>query len=267
MEHETNTFDERGTAFAEALLLYGFAILVLAALLLCAAFEKDISSILRNLDCGVSILLKVAVSCFLFEAAGFLRRYQKQSLRRSAEKRDNATKSAVSAAAESFDDSMNSGWVQMTYESRARQDEEAKPPDSFPRTNIPTTKESVCGQIEKRIPAQQRIYLDFQDTRRALDILDGRRQGPIFLVPASKGSLTGCKNKEGSCLVLPYEEYLTETELRYSPVTACFEITGLTHVRQKVKVHCERPAILTETRDGLYEIAKKGQLTVVSVIE
>lgn len=267
MEHERNKFDKRGKRFVKAVPLYGLAILILADLLLCTGLKKDISDTLSNLDRGISILLKIAISYFFFEAVSFLHRYQKQPPHSPAEKRDDVTKSAASTVAKLSDDSMHSISARMPPEPAGRQAEEAAPFNSSLSKNVPTTKESVCDQVEKHIPVQQQIYLDFQDTRQALDIIDGKRQGSIFLIPASRGSLIGFKSEKGSYLVLPYEEYLTETELRYSPVTACFEITGLTHVRQKVKVHCERPAILTETRDGLYEIAKKGQLTVVSVIE
>lgn len=263
MKHKTNTFGKWG----KTLPLYGFAVLILAALLLCAGSQKDISNILSNLDYLVSILLKAALTYFFFEAASFLRRHQKQSLRRPIKRRDNVIKDTTSTTAEPFNDNMNSISIQPASMPQARQAEETKLLDSSPRKNVPTTTESVCGQVEERIPVPQPICLDFQDTMRALDIMDGKRQGPICFIPTHKGPLVGIRNEKGSYSVSLNEEYLTEAELRYSPVATCFEITGLAHVRQKAKVRCDRPAILTEIEDGLYEIAEKGQLTVVSIIE
>lgn len=267
MEHDTNTFNKRRKVSAKSLPLYVFAALILAAVLLCAASAKDVSSLLSNLDRLASILLKAALTYFFFEGAKFLCRHRKQPPRRPVKERGNMQKAAAPAAAEPPDDQAKSISAQPVPEPQARQTEEPKLPDSCPSENVPPGKEPVYGHAEERIPAPQPICFDFQDTVYALDIIDGKCQGPIFLVPADKGLLMGVKNKKGSYLTSLNEEYLTETDLRYSPVATCFEITGLARVRQKAKVRCDRPAVLTEVENGLYEITEKGQLTVVTIIE
>ncbi len=97
--------------------------------------------------------------------------------------------------------------------------------------------------------------------------MDRKCAGTVYLTRKEGGALEGEDAGAGTFHVWPAEEYLTESVLRYSAVYACFEISGLDLAGKKARVRRDKPAVVREVKEGLYELMTKGKITVSSVME
>lgn len=266
MKQDTNAFNKH------KMLLYSFVSLILIAMLLYATFGKAGSRFLSSLDCLASAILKIALTYFLIEVA-LLHRHRRQSPHRLfAKKQKGKRNTAVSVTKKSSEEAKKIPPTSPAFGFMDTQIDKLQPLDyDLHYAGASVLKEPVYDQDEKHADSLQQLSFSFQDsdlsTRVALDIIDGIRQGQIILTPADKGEVTGREIMDGQYSVYPSEDCLTETELRYSPVAACFEINGSTCTGQQVKVSFDKPAILTKIEGELYKIAEKGLLTVISTID
>jgi len=270
MGRGTNASEANRGIPPEVWLRYSLVVLLLAAALLAAVLSK--ARFLNNLGQLASIAVKVAFAYFLVEAAGFLYSHRKIPLCQFIQKRDDKPNDAASVVSEISEETRGTPSVQSvsesltlsSTESQAVQDDQTDSHSGGQDVNIFEAKKHIYGQGEECASPPGQLRFGFHDTRNALSAIDGEHRRPIFLVLEKDGILVGRKTEEGQCIVVPDEECLTEEDLRYSPVTACFQIEESDRIGKKNRVRCEKPAILTETGSGLYEIAEKGVLTVIS---
>lgn len=128
------------------------------------------------------------------------------------------------------------------------------------------TPESKQGVEECQQEAS--VFFDFQDESKAMKIMMGDfKQGPIYFVKVVNGSLEGIPIHFGHYQIYPKMSEITEAELNYSSIKACFEIERRVDFGKKFKIRFDQPAILVEEKEEIYTIQKKGKLTVIGTIE
>lgn len=128
------------------------------------------------------------------------------------------------------------------------------------------TPESDQGVEECQQEAS--VFFDFQDESKAMKIMMGDfKQGPIYFVKVINGALEGIPIHSGHYQIYPKMREVTEAELNYSSIKACFEIDRRVDSGKKFKIRFDQPAILAEEKEKIYIIQKKGKLTVTDTIE
>lgn len=274
MGYDTNISKPRKRKVSKGWPLLGVAALVLATSLFCTLFWEETSGVFTNLDRLASIALKAMLAYLCAEAAGFLRSHRKRLPHWPTKRGSGKPAAAAPTAAKCPDEKREAPWesavpeplIQPAPELLSAQGGELEPYIAPFASDELGAEGPQYSEGEKYADPVKQLWFSFHNENQALDIIDRTRQGPILLKRANKGVLMGNEIGDGQYAVQPGEECLTENELRYSPLTVCFEVIGYSHTGQKARVRCEKLAILAERADGLYEIAEKGQLTVISII-
>lgn len=278
MKNDTNVSNKSIKKLRRVLLLSicGFVALILIVGLLYVTLGENSPHILANFNSFASIVLKVTIAYFFIETGGFLHSYRRPAPYLHKEKREEKQNCIVPetgmAPAESVSKEQKKAQqvVQNQQVVQDRQVYKPRPSIIFPQPEGTTDKVAANRQAEKHLTPAYKIRFSLfgteADKKKAIDIIEGTRQGTIFLTPSDEGVLIGDSGQGDQYIVYPYEEWLTETELRYSPIAACFEIDGPTCEGQKAKVRCDEPAILIKEKNGMYGIFKRGLLSVVDVL-
>lgn len=266
MKHDGDKSNKRRKVLLKPIFLYSLAILTLCVGLLYVVFAKDVSNILNNFDFLMSVVLRAAIAYFFIEVAGFLHSYRKERPYRPTA---NERQDVIASAAEEISEEQMKEAPQDTPD-QGLLGVEVKRPEPIPQMDDLVCRESKQKQEESTPASPSQVHFGFHGgdsaMREILDIIDGARQGPIFLVPVNDGILIGEKIREGQYLAFPRKEWLTETDLKYSPIAVCFQIDKLSYGAQKIKVQCDKEAILNREQGGLYKVIRKGHLIVENTV-
>jgi len=282
MEHKTNVDDiARNSAPRKAQRLYCLVAAALAAMLFYAVLLKldilssrAVSGFIGNLDHLASVVLKAAAAYFFVEAAGILsvmRKERRASGKRSGSRRTPAPPTPAEerrepAPAEPPASKDRSSFF-TEWETLAESD--SFDIDILPDEGSATGQDIIRGAPAVREPERKspKVRFGFQDERDALDKMDRKCAGTVYLIREEGGALEGEEDGTGVFHVWPVEECLSGKLLTYSVIHACFEISGLNRAGKKARVRRDEPAVLREVQRGVYELVKMGKITVSPAME
>lgn len=293
MEHNRNADDiVRDSMPHKVRHLCGFLAVMMGVLLffvvpfkLGILHAKDISGFIRDLDRLASVFLKAAVAYFFIQAAGMLPFMRKGWQSRSPEKRSGKRQTTLSTPPEP--DEKRPEAVPKKPEPASKDMQVAKggsrlsEQSEFPfesrslAIDMPREKESSASRDElSPVPVEKREYtespkmqFDFKDRKSSLNNVDCKNTGLVCLMQVDEGDLEGTEVESNIFYVWPKKEYLTESDLRYSAVTACFRVNPLSRPGKRIQVRCDKPAVLCKTGINSYELIEKGALTEISIVE
>ncbi len=122
-------------------------------------------------------------------------------------------------------------------------------------------------RVSTPIFMDKEIIFGFQDTDKALKIMNGTEQGCIYLKRADGGELLGVQMSSDLYQVSPRTFEMTERNLRYSAITACFNISGEVKTGKIFKIRVDDEAVLRVAGVEIYVVDKKGRITVIGIVE
>lgn len=252
----------------------------------------QLSNIIDGLDRLATAILKISCSYLLIEGAMFLIYYRNTEDKH----RQRGKKKVGQKKRETSGDTPKRVYdVEKDHQS-IRRTETEQPLSSFDRqgatqitkqspsisafsdtsiTHIATQTCEITGDSREhkqkyQMTGQQEelVYFDFQDESKALEIMKGDvRQGPIYFKELSSGPLEGSKVDDICYSVCPKMQEITESEINYSAIRACFEIDKNASFGKRFRIRVNQPAYLAKGDGNIYSIFKKGKLAVTDTIE
>lgn len=250
----------------------------------------QLSNILDGLDRLATAILKISCSYLLIEGAMFLIHYRKaEDKLRQCDKKKVGQRKALGDTPKRASD------VEKDYQSIRRTKTEQplnsadrqgftsltkQSPDfaAFSDTSTTHMATQMCGiKGDSRAHKQKYqgtdqqgdlAYFDFQDESKALEIMRGDvSQGPIYFTELSSGPLEGTKVSDACYSVCPKMQEITESEINYSAIRACFDINKNSSFGKRFRIRVDQPAYLVKKGGNVYSIMSKGKLAVIDTIE
>lgn len=237
------------------------------------------NELLSKLNNLASFALKILCIVTLAEVVKFLNNYRKNMLaqQQRREKRLQQRRnqdSSVQAPPDLFDfdsascDALPMIAVQQSPLEPCSMPDESPAANNHLNSNFDTAQSDLLApQIAESNLSDKTALFEFQTPDKALKILDGAEQGCIYLKKSANGRLVGIQTASDLYRVAPRTLEMPERNLKYSAIAACFNISWEVEGGKVLKVRIDNEALLKEADAGIYEIVKKGRLTVIAVIE
>lgn len=116
--------------------------------------------------------------------------------------------------------------------------------------------------VDRGLHQEAAVWFDVQDVEKLRSYLIGIDLSPLYFKQSMTGPLKGMLRPNGRYEVIPASEEITEANLNYSAINPCFHISWDAKSDKRVKVRVNSPAILLEQEAGVFQIEKRGTLTV-----